>query len=245
MLVIVSFSLPITVVVAVEGLMRWFGDAAGSGAGRWQSAVKTYHLVAGYLFGAALCQVLTDLAKFSVGRLRPNFLDLCRPNYDEIDCGTPMRPRYVTNFTCAGNPDVFDLADTEYYVNKARQSFVSGHASMSFQAMVFIVLYLQARVVNRDFPFVSLATPVLQLACVTFSAFTAMSRVVDNKHHGADVAAGALLGVVTQCLNVIYLMRLFREEAPAPKRNLSSYSNDSERFRHSTATQIDVVDNPC
>lgn len=38
-----------------------------------------YKVVGTYLFGAAISQSLTDLAKFTIGRPRPNFIDVCKP----------------------------------------------------------------------------------------------------------------------------------------------------------------------
>ena len=36
--------------------------------------------IVGYLFGVAISQLLTDICKYNVGRLRPHFLNLCQPH---------------------------------------------------------------------------------------------------------------------------------------------------------------------
>lgn len=51
-----------------------------------------------FLFGCAVSQSFTDIAKVSVGRLRPHFLDVCRPNFSTIDCSLG----YITNYNCTG-----------------------------------------------------------------------------------------------------------------------------------------------
>ena len=104
--------------------------------------------------------MLNNVIKFSVGRLRPHFLDVCKPDIDvshylittpredyynvntvkycfqftdETICGTILDPEYVTNFTCAGNSALFpDESEREARIREARLSFLSGHASLSW-----------------------------------------------------------------------------------------------------------------
>ena len=47
---------------------------------RFGFLVKALPTIVGYLFGVAISQLLTDICKYNVGRLRPHFLDLCQPN---------------------------------------------------------------------------------------------------------------------------------------------------------------------
>ena len=49
------------------------------------------------MIGAAMNQFLTDLCKMAVGRLRPHFWDLCRPN---VTCGVANAHTYYEEFTC-------------------------------------------------------------------------------------------------------------------------------------------------
>lgn len=51
-----------------------------------------------FLFGCAVSQSFTDIAKVSVGRMRPHFLDVCKPDFSTIDCSLG----YITNYTCTG-----------------------------------------------------------------------------------------------------------------------------------------------
>jgi len=59
-----------------------------------------YKAVGTFLFGAAMSQSLTDIAKYSIGRLRPHFLDVCKPNWDSINCSSGA---YIEDFTCSGD----------------------------------------------------------------------------------------------------------------------------------------------
>ena len=64
------------------------------------------NMVLGYLFGATASISLVTMAKFTVGRLRPHFFDVCNLNYSMVDCGTDYHPNYVTNYDCQGNVNV-------------------------------------------------------------------------------------------------------------------------------------------
>lgn len=54
-----------------------------------------YKVVGTFLFGGAVSQSLTDLAKFTIGRPRPNFLAVCAP----VSCSG-----YMLHINCTGNP---------------------------------------------------------------------------------------------------------------------------------------------
>jgi phosphatidate phosphatase len=72
-----------------------------------------YPLIIGFLYGTATCQSLTDITKYTIGRLRPQFFDVCRPFYDLQDCGiSPWHSDYVTNYTCQGNIDLFPVCNS-------------------------------------------------------------------------------------------------------------------------------------
>ena len=47
--------------------------------------------------GASMNQFLTDLCKFSIGRLRPHFFEVCQPN---VTCTDANKYDYIENFEC-------------------------------------------------------------------------------------------------------------------------------------------------
>ena len=82
-------------------------------------------------------------------------------------------------------------------VNESRKSFPSGHASLIFQAATFVILYLQLKLsgnVEAIFP--------MQLLSFLVALVVSVTRITDNKHHGSDVVAGALLGIAVQAFNI-------------------------------------------
>ncbi|XP_004869690.1 phospholipid phosphatase 3 isoform X2 [Heterocephalus glaber] len=87
-----------------------------------------YKQVGCFLFGCAISQSFTDIAKVSIGRLRPYFLSICDPDISQINCSQG----YIQNYQCRG-PD--------NKVQEARKSFFSGHASFSMYTMLYLVVF--------------------------------------------------------------------------------------------------------
>ena len=88
-----------------------------------------------------------------------------------------------------------------HHVRKSHLSFPSGHSSFAFQAAVFTVLYLQTKYGTHGFHQLSLPIPFFQVIAISVATFTAVSRIMDYKHHPTDVLAGTLIGVTSQLLN--------------------------------------------
>ncbi|XP_054889794.1 phospholipid phosphatase 3-like isoform X3 [Poeciliopsis prolifica] len=144
-----------------------------------------YKQIGVFIFGCAIILSFTNIAKASIGRLRPNFIDVCKPNFSTIDCSLG----YITEYTCQG---------AEKEVEEARKSFFSGHASFSMYTMLYLVFYLQSRLTWSG---ARLLRPLTQFALIMISIFTGLTRISDHKHHPADVLAGFLLGaLVAVCI---------------------------------------------
>ena len=90
-----------------------------------------------YAFGALFSVLTAELAKYKIGRLRPYFLTVCKPDLSDENCKDENNyPIFVTNNTCEAEIDV---------VREARKSFFSGHSSFSFYSATFLILYMHAR----------------------------------------------------------------------------------------------------
>ncbi|CAG5117277.1 unnamed protein product, partial [Candidula unifasciata] len=79
-------------------------------------------------------------------------------------------------------------------------SFPSGHSSFSMYCMLYLILYLQARVTCQA---VTLVRPLAQLIFFCLGFFTCLSRISDYKHHWSDVLSGSVLGMVVCVLVVL------------------------------------------
>jgi phosphatidate phosphatase len=88
----------------------------------------------------------------------------------------------LTADVCTGDPKI---------IKEARLSFPSGHSSFTVYSMLFVIIYLEARLVGKRTRWIKL---VIQMCAFIAAWHTCMSRVSDFKHHYTDVIAGALIG---------------------------------------------------
>ncbi|KAG8441483.1 hypothetical protein GDO86_007011 [Hymenochirus boettgeri] len=147
-----------------------------------------------FLFGSALGQSLTNTAKLSAGRLRPNFLSVCQPE------GLNCTAGYVETYHCTG-----DVAA----VTEARKSFYSGHASFSMYSMLYLTFYLQVRFTWQG---ARLLRPLVQFVLILLALFTGFTRISDYRHHPTDVLVGFLQGALVAYCVVFYISDLFRKK---------------------------------
>ncbi|KAM9793210.1 phospholipid phosphatase 1 isoform X1 [Syngnathus typhle] len=213
----VGFSLPISCMIFGECLCVYL-KRLQSKSSYGSYVARVYKAVGTFLFGAAMSQSLTDIAKYSIGRLRPHFLDVCKPNWN---CSAGV---YVENFACTGNPTM---------VNEGRLSFYSGHSSFSMYCMLFLALYLQARLRAE---WARLLRPTIQFFLIAASVYTGLSRVSDYKHHWSDVLTGLLQGALMAILVVFFVSDFFkqpreaRKEADIPHTSLQESPTNGNHF---------------
>ncbi|XP_042900351.1 putative phosphatidate phosphatase [Parasteatoda tepidariorum] len=160
---------------------------------------RIYKRVGIFLYGACMSQLTTDIAKYSIGRLRPHFLDICKPS---VNCSLVADPHaYQTEFECLNT-------EKPFYVREARLSFPSGHSSFSAYTMIFTVLYLQSCMCVKGN---KLLKPFIQFILIMMTWYTALSRISDYKHHWSDVLIGFLLGTLVASINVFCVSDFFNK----------------------------------
>ncbi|PIO68602.1 PAP2 family protein [Teladorsagia circumcincta] len=138
--------------------------------------------------------VLTNLTKNCLGRLRPHFIDVCKPV--NITC---RGNEYYENYVCSGNPVL---------VSEARKSFFSGHSAFSMYASTFAAVYLLARIPRHTFG--RAALPVIQTTVIAIGLLISFSRINDNKHHWSDVIVGILVGMFIAVYTVSYIFSILK-----------------------------------
>ncbi|KAE8746661.1 hypothetical protein FOCC_FOCC006649 [Frankliniella occidentalis] len=205
MLYIIGLFLPITVIIITEFYIH--RSAAGHVAQIFMGHAvpswvwNSYKVIGVFGFGAASSQLTTDIAKYTIGRLRPHFIDVCKPN---INCSLPENQhKYWEEFECTANIGSRKLKE-------ARLSFPSGHSSFSAYTMVFLVCYLQSQMTFKGS---KLLRHAIQYLCLMLSWSTAMSRISNYKHHWSDVLSGLLIGTIVAILTVVYVSDLFPRQA--------------------------------
>ncbi|KAL3868329.1 hypothetical protein ACJMK2_041146 [Sinanodonta woodiana] len=135
-----------------------------------------------FLFGFTINQLFILVLKQRVGRLRPHFFDVCKPDFNAINCSQG----YITEYTC--------MNKFEREVTESRLSFPSGHASIAMYCAVYIGYYIQ---VHMCVTYSCVLKPVLQSVLVLLAVLNGMTRITDHKHHPTDVIAGYFIGAAT------------------------------------------------
>ncbi|KAF3700065.1 Phospholipid phosphatase 3 [Channa argus] len=155
-----------------------------------------YKELGSFLFGCCVGQSLTNMAKLSVGRLRPNFLSICNITYASINCAVGS---YVPHVTCR--------QPNQKMVEEARKSFFSGHASFAMYTMLYLAFYLQARLSWRG---ARLLRPLIQFLLVMIAIYTGLTRISDYRHHPTDVLTGFIQGGLTAYWVAFYISSMFK-----------------------------------
>ncbi|KAG5832741.1 hypothetical protein ANANG_G00294370 [Anguilla anguilla] len=159
-----------------------------------------YKELGSFLFGCFIGQSLTNMAKLSIGRLRPHFLSACKVTYASLNC-TPGT--YVPQVNCRETD--------QRILDEARKSFFSGHASFAMYTMLYLAFYLQARFSWRG---ARLLRPLLQFLLVLLAMYTGLSRISDYQHHPTDVLTGFLQGALTAYWVAFYISSMFKSPRP-------------------------------
>uniref|UniRef100_A0A7R9ZTH5 Phosphatidic acid phosphatase type 2/haloperoxidase domain-containing protein n=1 Tax=Craspedostauros australis TaxID=1486917 RepID=A0A7R9ZTH5_9STRA len=161
--------------------------------------------LSGLLVAIGLTQGCTSLLKIYVLRRRPNFYAMCEFSKETLKCGAEFRTAL-----------------------EAQMSFPSGHASLTFGGMTYLIWYFigftgilasplpewmasSTSSLRSTIPASSLR--IIQLLVMTLPPFAwgcyvAGSRLVDHWHHPADVLCGSLIGMLfaTVGYHVMYPM---------------------------------------
>ena len=152
------------------------------------------------ILGAICCVLLTDIAKYTVGKLRPHFLTLCNPDYNDIcfneddfyinDDGEELIDEFYQKYVNETN--VCSLENSEL-LREARLSFLSGHASYSFYFATFIINFTNVH--TRHLKWGNKIVPVIQLLILMLASWISLTRISDFYHHPVDVFCGAITGI--------------------------------------------------
>lgn len=198
-----SVGIPVIVILIIELIDSKFNKnhiKRKLTIGEWKVPLwlqNSYRHIGFFIFGALCAQMTTHMMKFSMGRLRPHFFDLCKPS---VDCFSPENiGKFITIYSCSGNED-------SHYLREMRLSFPSGHSSFTGFALVYCALYLQVRMTWNGS---ALFKHVMQFLLILLTWWTGLSRVLDHKHHWTDVLAGFVLGISYAFLVAKFVSKLF------------------------------------
>ncbi|XP_051941019.1 phospholipid phosphatase 3-like [Hippocampus zosterae] len=176
-----------------------------------------YKELGSFLFGCCVGQSLTNVAKLSIGRLRPHFLSVCGVTYVSLNC---THGTYLESVRCNSTD--------HRSVEEARKSFFSGHASFAMYTLLYLAFYLEARLTWRE---ARLLRPVLQFFLFLLAIYTGLTRITDNRHHPSDVLAGFILGALAAYWVAFYISSMFKR--PILHQSQDETQNDHLSAHHS------------
>lgn len=190
--------------------------------------IITLHTIVLFAFGVGVIILLTAIIQRWTSKPRPNFLAVCRP-LSNLNCitnqvgvgasGAVFNSISTGGTFCRGTPSA---------INEARMSFPSFPASFSTFTMVFLVIYLQARLVSLRFRSLR---PLLQVTALIAALVTSVSDYIDYFADGWDISAGILLGSLIAVAFTMYISRVIWEyERKAEYSELNQQSDKQTPF---------------
>ncbi|MCJ1466452.1 phosphatidic acid phosphatase type [Pseudocyphellaria aurata] len=167
---------PIAIIVGMQAFVRSFWDANAA--------------ILGLLKGTF---IQTSIKEF-LGVYRPYFIDACNPNVNELDATRiavwkgPLSDVVWAPITiCQNHPDI---------IKNAVQSYPSGHTGTAFTVMIFMSLYLNAKLkAFADFH-TSFWKFLIVIAPVIAAVFVSGTLLIDGNHHARDILLSVPIGVI-------------------------------------------------
>ncbi|KAK9426752.1 hypothetical protein SUNI508_00279 [Seiridium unicorne] len=146
--------------------------------------------IIGLVYAVLTASAFQVALKCLIGGLRPNFYDVCKPDPSRATQGHGIgyQNYMFTREICTG--------ELQEGINNALQSFPSGHTTTMFAGMVFLYLYLNAKLKVFSNYQPSLWKLVLLYLPILGATLVGGSLTVDQSHNWYDIVAGAIIGTV-------------------------------------------------
>lgn len=153
-----------------------------------------------YIFGLATTIWLTGLGKTFTGRMRPHFYERCKP---DVDCTMNVHKNvYIENFHCT------EIADDSLAYVYITTSWPSGHASIVFYSMIYLIIYINKVIpiitkasLPKQYVFMSkMVTISISSLLFALAGYISMTRITDYHHHSTDVISGVIIGCLIALL---------------------------------------------
>ncbi|KAL8586804.1 hypothetical protein ACOMHN_061317 [Nucella lapillus] len=149
-----------------------------------------------FLFGAFALMVFSDVTSNLIGRLRPDFLEICDVNLSMCS------PSSSLDDTACFNTNQMEM-------RYARTSFPSVHSALCAYAAVFIAVYIHGAWRCHA---VRIARVFLALSCLLLAGVEGLSEYCACVSHWTDVAIGFAAGIAMALYLTVYVVNCFQDE---------------------------------
>ncbi|KAI1121779.1 PAP2 superfamily-domain-containing protein [Nemania abortiva] len=179
---IIAIAFPTIVILLMQLRIRSFWDLNNA--------------LLGFTYALLTSAAFQGTTKAFVGGLRPNFYDVCQPDINHAKDGGNTTGQNGIGFrrdmwskdVCT-TPNIAKLRD-------AMQGFPSGHSTTMIAAMLYLCLYLNAKLKV----FANYHTPLWKLVALVVpllgSVMLCGTLIIDNTHNWYDVAGGVTIGAL-------------------------------------------------
>lgn len=181
---------------------------------------ECYSTIGIYLFGLALVLIITTFLKACTGRLAPYFFEVCQPLLTTTNItvcnSSEYFGQYIENYTCGS------LTSSSHLLTIMRQSFPSTHASTTAYAMLFLAIYLHARLQTG---WLLLWRSLIQIFGFVVSWLVSVERLMAYRHHWTDVLAGLIIGYAMAVFMTLLVAQFFQKVPVKVRRVREEVSN--------------------
>ncbi|XP_014247894.1 phospholipid phosphatase 1-like [Cimex lectularius] len=167
------------VIISIIDLIHY--GSSGSFYGPQTCLTKMYNTEIIFLFGMFAAQALICIVQICSGRMRPDFLEVCKPDMGK-HCTSANSSFFSFQPVCLGRKEDVKLA---------RLSFPSEHSVMSIQSMCFLCLYMEQKITYRE---TILFKRLVQLLLMELAVWASFSEVRFYRNHKSDVYVGMTIG---------------------------------------------------
>ena len=166
-----------------------------------------------YFIGLLVNLIVTDTAKIVVGRLRPNFIDVCKPDFSQFNCTDVYgNPVYVTNYVCTGDPSM--VPDTRQLLLHTKKPY-----SIQWITLVSMKLQNDSCLVLADLS----ESLCHRCACISGN-FRTPPKFLATVYDTLEITFIIILLYYTQDRLKVFLCIYFRYSWPSAHSSISGYT---------------------
>ncbi|OQO05874.1 hypothetical protein B0A48_09970 [Cryoendolithus antarcticus] len=145
--------------------------------------------IIGLLYSLITAAVFQVFVKWLIGGLRPHFLAVCKPNVAAYgaESGIGFADIMYNRKICTGD---------EKQINDSLESMPSGHSTAAFAGLIFLYLYLNAKLKVWSNYHPAFWKLIVTYMPVLGAVLIAGALTIDEFHNWYDVVAGGLIGTV-------------------------------------------------
>lgn len=173
--------IPVTVILLAQIRIRSFWDINNG--------------IIGLIYAVETSSAFQVMIKWLVGGLRPNFYDVCKPDPSKATDGrfnvTGLNGVGYQNYMFTSEICTGELQEG---IDNSMESFPSGHTTTMFAGMVFLFLYLNAKLKVFSNYHPAMWKLILLFLPILGATLVGGSLTVDQSHNWYDIVAGGIIG---------------------------------------------------